>query len=63
MEIRVDPEACIGSAMCVQIAEAVFELDDDGIARVIDPNGAPLADLREAERACPTAAIELEGSA
>jgi ferredoxin len=63
MEIKVDPEVCIGSAMCVQIAEAVFEIGDDGIAHVIDPNGAPPEDVREAERSCPVAAIEVEGDA
>jgi ferredoxin len=63
MEIKVDPEVCIGSAMCVQIAEAVFEIGDDGIAHVTDPNGAPPEDIREAERACPVAAIEVEEAA
>jgi ferredoxin len=60
MEIRVDPDICIGAANCVQVAERVFELGDDGVAHVIDPDGAPPDTIREAERACPVAAIEVE---
>jgi ferredoxin len=60
MEIKVDPELCIGSGNCVHMAPGVFELDEADVAAVVDPNAAPAEDIRKAERSCPTAAISVE---
>jgi len=38
----------------------VFQLSDEGVAQVIDRNGAELADLHRAEDSCPVAAISVE---
>ena len=57
--IEIDGDACIGSAGCVAIAPAVFALGDDDVAHVIDPLGAPLDDVEQAEAMCPTNAISV----
>jgi len=58
--VSIDEDVCIGSGTCVQIAPAVFELSDEGVAQVIDPNATELADLHRAEDSCPVAAISVE---
>ncbi len=55
----VNRSVCIGAANCVAIAPQVFELDNQGLSRVI---GAGLADdavLRAAAEECPVQAITL----
>lgn len=59
MKIVVDRELCIGAAPCVAIAGAVFQLDDEGKAIVIDPNGADEETIKLAAEACPVRAILL----
>lgn len=58
--MSIDEDVCIGSGTCVQIAPAVFELSDEGVAQVIAPDAAELADLHRAEDSCPVAAISVE---
>lgn len=48
----------MGNALCVSIAPAMFELDDDGYATVI-PGAVDGAVAAEAARLCPTNAIEI----
>ena len=38
LEIQIDRDACMGSGNCSFWAPGVFDLDDDGIAIVLDPN-------------------------
>ena len=57
--IVVDPDLCIASSNCVHIAPAVFQLDEDNISAVVDPEGASEATILEAAAACPTEAIRL----
>ena len=59
LQIVVDRELCYGFGDCVSSAPAVFELDDDEKAVVIDPNGAPRDDLVEAAANCPVNAITI----
>ena len=59
LEVVVDRDVCMGSASCVFKAPGAFELDDDGIATVVDPSAATEAQLREAAARCPTHAISL----
>ena len=59
--IEVDRDLCIGSGDCVASAPAVFELDDDGKATVIDPDGAPVDEIVEAAMNCPVTAIFVAG--
>jgi ferredoxin len=57
--IEVDRELCYGFGDCVDAAPAVFELDDEEKAIVIDPNGADRDDLVEAAANCPVNAITI----
>ena len=61
MRITVDSDRCVGSAYCQRIAPATFDLGDDGIAVVLNADGADAdaAAVREAESACPAMAISL----
>ncbi len=61
--VEVDRDLCIGSGDCVDTAPAVFELDDEGKAVVIDPDGAPTDDVVEAAANCPVTAIFVIGEA
>jgi ferredoxin len=60
MKIEVDPDLCIGSANCVNLAKGVFELDEEEIAHVADPNAASAENILLAARSCPTAAITVQ---
>jgi ferredoxin len=60
--IEVDRELCYGFGDCVASAPAVFELDEDEKAHVIDPNGASRDDLVEAAANCPVNAITITDS-
>lgn len=53
----VDKEACQGHAVCVGIAPEVFELDDDGLSTVKDPEGADESTIQQAIDGCPVNAI------
>ena len=57
LDIRIDRDACMGSGNCSFWAPGVFDLDDDGIAIVVDPAGAPDDKIVLAAQGCPTQAI------
>lgn len=48
---------CIGSKACINSAPGTVELDPTLVARVIDPDGDPQADVVSAAESCPTGAI------
>ena len=56
--IEVDRDECTGDALCVDEAPDVFELDDEGVAVVVNPDGNP-DEIYAAAEACPTDAIVL----
>ena len=56
-EVCVDREKCMGSGNCSYWAPGVFDLDDDGIAIVLDPDAAPEEKIILAAQGCPTQAI------
>lgn len=56
-QVSVINEKCISAASCVAIAPAVFELDEEGIARVISQDGHDDDTKLLAAQSCPTAAI------
>ncbi len=62
MKPKVDPDLCIGDAICAEVAPEVFEMKDDGLAHVIEESPAPElhALVREACDACPTDAITID---
>ncbi|MFM8303827.1 MAG: ferredoxin [Actinomycetota bacterium] len=59
LRIEISRDACMGSGNCQFWAPGVFEIDDDGIAIVVDPEGAPEDRIALAVDGCPTKAISL----
>jgi ferredoxin len=59
MGFTVDRDRCVGSAYCQRIAPDVFDVDDTGLALVLDakPSGEPLEAARRAVDACPSMSI------
>lgn len=59
LEIEVSVARCIASKACVHAAEGVFEIVN-GVARVVDPQAAPVDDILAAADECPTGAITVK---
>jgi ferredoxin len=59
VEIRIDREKCMGSGNCSFWAPSTFDLDDEGIAIVVDPEGDADEKVVLAAQGCPTQAIEV----
>jgi ferredoxin len=59
LEIAVNRELCMGSGNCSFWAPGVFDLDEDGIAIVLDPEAAPEEKVILAAQGCPTQAISV----
>ena len=57
LSIEINREVCMGSGNCSFWAPAVFDLDDDGIAIVIDPAGDTDDKVILAAQGFPTQAI------
>ncbi len=53
----VDQDVCSGAAVCVALAPEVFELNDEGKAEVVDPEGADEETIQQAIDSCPVDAI------
>jgi ferredoxin len=58
-EISIDRDVCMGSGQCAIYAQHTFDVDDDAIAIVIDPEGDPEVDIMRAVNGCPTQAIKV----
>ncbi len=56
----VDKDVCISCNLCVDTVPEVFRLDEDGLAEVYDPSGAPEESIQEAIDSCPVACIHWE---
>jgi ferredoxin len=56
----VDQEVCIGCGLCAQAVPEVFRMNDDNLAEVHDPFGAPEQTIQEAMDGCPVACIHWE---
>jgi len=56
-KVEVIRDKCIGAASCVAIAPAVFELDEQNIAKIIAQDGNDDDTKLLAAQSCPTAAI------
>lgn len=60
VRVTVDHDVCVGSAMCVALAPALFRLNEDRQAEVV-AGGVVTADLAaEAAENCPVGAITVE---
>jgi ferredoxin len=55
--IEVDRALCYGFGDCVDTVPAVFALDEEDTAVVLDPDAAPLDDVVEAAQNCPVDAV------
>jgi ferredoxin len=61
MRVEVDLEKCTGHGICESIADDVFEVSDDGIVLIDDPD-RPESDrerMQQAVTQCPAAALRL----
>lgn len=61
MKAHVKEDACIGCGTCVAIAESVFQIGDDGLAKVIAEEVVEeeKENVQDAAESCPTSAIEI----
>jgi len=59
LRIEVDATKCMGSGNCSFWAPASFDLNDDGVAVVTDPDGDPEDKIILAGQGCPTQAIAI----
>ena len=59
LDIRIDRDACMGSGNCSFWAPGVFDLDEDGIAIVLDPAAQDDDKIILAGQGCPTQAIAI----
>ena len=59
--IEVDRALCYGFGDCVDSLPAVFALDDEDTAIVLDVDAAPVDDILEAAQNCPVDAIIVTG--
>jgi ferredoxin len=59
VEIRIEVERCMGSGNCAFWAPATFDIGEDNIAFVLDPEGDTEDKIRNAAEGCPTQAIIL----
>jgi ferredoxin len=57
--IEIDAEKCIGDQACCADAPDTFEINDDDIAIVKDPQGNTPDEILQAAQSCPTDAITL----
>ncbi|MBU6215049.1 MAG: ferredoxin [Acidobacteria bacterium] len=62
MDIRLDPDACVGHGRCYVLDPLRFEPDDLGHCEVVDPSPPDdvLEIVRRAVDACPEGALRLE---
>ena len=63
LRIVIDRERCVGSGNCLYWAPGTFDLDDDGVSTVVDPQGDDDERIRVAAEGGPTRAITLAGVA
>ncbi len=53
--VKIDKEKCLGCGMCVSMCPDVFEMDENGKAKVISQKNTPCA--KEVAESCPGEAI------
>ena len=60
LRITVDPNMCVGNAMCEHVASNTFALNDERQSMVANPEGDPEEKVLEAAENCPVSAITVE---
>ena len=60
MKVKVNRDACIGCGACAAICPYSFEIDDEGLSKVVnsDVKDENIDDVKDAIDSCPTGAIE-----
>lgn len=60
MEVKLNRDACIGCGACAAICPDVFEIDDEGLSKVVSTEikAENVDDVKDAIDTCPTEAIE-----
>ena len=63
MRIEVDWDLCESNGVCMGIIPEVFQLGDDDMLSILQPEVTPENEslVREAVRQCPRQAISIEG--
>ncbi|HST99691.1 MAG TPA: ferredoxin [Geodermatophilus sp.] len=63
MRVEVDRDVCVGSGTCELLAPEVFEVGDDGVVRLLQPEPGQADEdaVRDAVAQCPTGALRLSG--
>ena len=54
----VDPELCQGAYICESIAPSTFQVNDEGISEVLDPQGEDEETIQQAMDSCSYQAIQ-----
>ena len=57
--IVVDRQGCIAARSCVLVAPGVFQMDDENLAYVVDPESEDDETIMMGAESCPTLAIHL----
>jgi ferredoxin len=63
MRLKLDRDRCVGHARCVELAPALFDVDDEGFAVLLVHDDVPReleSDARLAAENCPEGAIASE---
>lgn len=58
-KIQVDRVKCIGANSCVAMAPGVFQLDEENLAYIVDPNSETDDAVMLAAQSCPVLAVLL----
>ncbi|MBP9760877.1 MAG: ferredoxin [Candidatus Magasanikbacteria bacterium] len=57
--IVIDRQACIGAGSCVVVAEQTYQLDEENLAYIVDPDAHDQDTIMLSAQACPVLAIHL----
>lgn len=62
MKVKVNKDACIGCGACCAICDAIFELDEEGLSKVVkeEVKDDEKQAVRDSADSCPTGAIIVE---
>lgn len=60
LRVWVDPNVCVGNAMCETFATHVFRMNEKRQSEVVDPAGDSEEKILEAAESCPVSAIFVE---